>query len=154
MLPGGLDILIWSCNPINLCSSRICCSRRNHKESRSTNTWTPNEWLWFGLGISGICPPCVRTSKNGDSRKPSSVLIPSLDHNNTNVLMEIKDVKFPFLRFINVRDCQIESVEGICRIWMPILDDLYISSHLFIQSKTASWAWLPSRKLTGQTWIS
>ena len=48
--------------------------------------------------------------------------------NYINLLKQIRHIRFPNLQFINLRDNNIESVEGFSHIFMPELDDLFIGN--------------------------
>ena len=59
---------------------------------------------------------------------PSVYFYYKLGWNNVNILKQIRQIRFPNLQFINLRDNNIESVEGFSHIFMPELDDLFIGN--------------------------
>ena len=51
-----------------------------------------------------------------------------LDQNNQSFLKEIQDIKFPMLDFIDISCNRIGSVEVFNRIFIPSLQNLYLSN--------------------------
>lgn len=44
----------------------------------------------------------------------------------------IENIRFPNVRVIGFKNNEVESIEGLCRVWFPHLEELYISTCLIM----------------------
>ena len=66
------------------------------------------------------------------------------------MLKDIQHINFPVMTYLNIRDSKIESIEALTLTFIPMLDDLYMSTQTPIKLTIISAASDPFANLTGR----
>ena len=66
------------------------------------------------------------------------VYIDEGDNHHPTILKEIRHIKFPSLKLLNLGKNSIASIEGIESLIMPQLEELYLCKNVIMKGKTTS----------------